>query len=79
MSFLLLQDVRVGGREVECAGLEIQYTCKRIVGSNPTLPANPILCIKRKKPPLAVAFLLIDFKDLNLKVFIALVILYLSP
>ena len=30
---------RKGGRVVECAGLEIQYTCKRIEGSNPSLSA----------------------------------------
>lgn len=31
---------RTGGRVVECAGLEIRYTCKRIVSSNLTLSAS---------------------------------------
>lgn len=41
MAVLLdLARLRAGGRVVECAGLEIQYTCKRIVSSNLTLPAT---------------------------------------
>ena len=31
--------MRRGGREVECAALEMRYTGNRIVGSNPTLSA----------------------------------------
>lgn len=31
--------LRTGGRVVEGAGLENRYTCKGIVGSNPTLSA----------------------------------------
>jgi hypothetical protein len=31
---------RKGGRVVECAGLEIQYTFMRIEGSNPSLSAK---------------------------------------
>ena len=32
--------MRRGGREVECAALEMRYTGNRIVGSNPTLSAS---------------------------------------
>ena len=32
--------MRRGGREVECAALEMRYTGNRIVGSNPTLSAT---------------------------------------
>src|SRR5690606_15541951 len=35
-----VSDPRTGGRVVECAGLEIRYTCKRIVSSNLTLSAT---------------------------------------
>ena len=32
--------LRRGGREVECAALEMRFTGNRNVGSNPTLSAN---------------------------------------
>jgi hypothetical protein len=33
------QNIRRGGRVVECTALEMRHTCKGIVGSNPTLSA----------------------------------------
>ena len=33
-------DMRRGGRVVECAALEMQYTGNRIEGSNPSLSAT---------------------------------------
>ena len=37
--------MRIGGRVVECTGLENRRACKRTVGSNPTLSASIIIAI----------------------------------
>jgi hypothetical protein len=49
---------RKGGRVVECAGLEIQYTFRRIEGSNPSLSASIQTAspLQETGPPAAALF-----------------------
>ena len=40
----------MGGRAVECTGLEIRQSCKRFVGSNPTPSAKSTSSNVRQSP-----------------------------
>src|SRR5262245_2864231 len=48
-------NIRAGGRAVDCTGLENRQTCKRLGGSNPSLPAYFLTTAEARAHPSAPA------------------------